>query len=130
MQTMCTREVTLSPPLKRIKRGIEQLKFYQPVEKELPAEVSFTIDKLHYGIYRIFQVESGDTPYIISYNFDGGCSQSVKSVRNLDLDDLFTYLEQLDIASAKDIKFRPPAKLYDWLDLMLHSKGYQYGNDA
>ncbi|CAH6419061.1 Hypothetical protein HVR_LOCUS254 [uncultured virus] len=114
---MCTRDLIRSPPIKRIKRGIEQLKFYQITDDETPAEVSFTIvkdeRKCYYGIFR------PDATYTIAYNFEGGCSQSVKRIRNFDIDDLFTYVEKLDLSTASDIKFNPSTRLYTWLDLLI-----------
>lgn len=114
---MCTRELIPSTPLKRIKRGVEQLKLYQVTENETPAEVSFAIckdgRKWYYGIYRL------TSKYTISFNFEGGCSQSVEKITNLDLDDLFDFLEKLDLSSAQEIQFNEPSKIYTWFDIFL-----------
>lgn len=114
---LCNRDLIPSPALTRIKRGIEQLKFYKISENETPAEVSFTIyqngTKYFYGVYRF------SNKYTISFNFEGGCSQSVKQIDNLDLDDLFTHLEKMDLSSAQDIQFIPPSKIYTWFDAFL-----------
>ena len=114
---LCTRELKPSSPLTRIKRGIEQLKFYQINENETPAEVAFSVykdgRKWFYGIYRF------STKFTISFNFEGGCSQSVEQINNLDLDDLFTHLEKMDLSSAQDIQFNPPSKIYTWFDALL-----------
>ena len=116
---MCNRELIPSPPIIRIKRGIEQLKLYQLSDNHLPAEVSFTIyengRKWFYGIY-------GFTPnYTISKNFEGGCSQSVETIPNLDLDNLFSYIEKLDLSKSSEIQFNPPTRLLSEFELFLQN---------
>lgn len=111
----CLHEVPPTDPLIRLKRRIEQLKFYQASKDETLASVTFSLinDDSHwyYGIYRI------DNHYSICYNFEGGCSLSKTVISNLDLDDLFSYLEKLNLTSLSDVQLTGPKRLYSWWEV-------------
>lgn len=104
-------EIKLSHPIIRVKRYIEQLKYYQLKENTMPAHVSFQNANLYYSI----QYNVGK--YILSHNFEGGCSQSITSERNLDLSCLFDRIEKFDV--IQDPEFHEPAYLYSYTDHLL-----------
>lgn len=79
---------------KRMSKLVVQLSQFDSCKCDRGARVVGKINRSGNLGYLAFAVSRHQGKYVIAWNFEGGCSQSVEGKRNLDLDDVLTWLEE------------------------------------
>ena len=112
---MATLEELSKSNITQVKNNIERLQFdeqgykdHSPDRLASPSSVTFTIEDK--SITRFYKIQKIGITYAVASNFKGGCSQSLKIIRDLDLEDLYTFIEALNMCYMVNLIYNPSKK--------------------